>query len=250
MVPPYANIFMHYIDLDIKDISERISHFRRYLDDIFFLFQGTLAEIQQLEIDLNKIHPTIKFTLTYSLTDTNFLDLHIYLNKHRKLKTTLYRKPTDCQMYTHYNSNHPTYIKHNIIYNQALRLNKLIDNDNELSKHLHILTKALLAQNYPLDIINQNIMKALTHSQQELLHPTPRVPQDPSIYHNTVKINYSTNTSNIKRFVNKYTTETTERANQQNLLIPPKINCTYTNHKKLEDLLLHSDVLYKTPKTD
>ena len=74
------------------------------------------------------------------------------------------RKPTDCQSYLHYKSHHPKHTKTGIVYSQALRFNGLIDSDTELHHHLHLLTKALLVQQYPLELINDFIFKALEHS--------------------------------------------------------------------------------------
>ena len=232
MVPPYANIFMHYVDIDIKTRQDNIDHFKRFLDDLFFIFYDDDGQIDQLEHTLNTIHPTIKFTLSHSRTDINFLDLHIYLDNDRKLRTTFYRKRTDCQSYIHFTSNHPLYIKRNIIYTQALRLNKLIDDDTELRKHLDMLTKSFIIQAYPLQFIHTEIQKALQFTQHELLNPPPPTEHDPTAHHNTVKIQYSTSTRPLKNFFRTYESHMTDTSLTQNQPTPPHLNTVFTNHKK------------------
>ena len=103
----------------------------------------------------------------------------IYIDVDRKLRTNLYRKPSDTLSYLHYKSNHPPHIFKSIIYSQALRLNLLTDDDTNLTVNLHNLTKAFLAKDYPLDMINQQISQSLKHTQQHLLFGTRTLKNNP-----------------------------------------------------------------------
>ena len=58
-------------------------------------------------IYLNNLHHTIKFDITYSTKEINFLDTTIYFNSHHKLESTLYVKPTDTCAPLHADSFHP-----------------------------------------------------------------------------------------------------------------------------------------------
>ena len=73
----------------------------------------------------------------------------------------------------HFHSHHPTYVKRSVIYSQALRYNMLSDSDEDLQRDLYALTKTLLARRYPLNMINEEILKALQFSQKDLIN-TPR----------------------------------------------------------------------------
>ena len=57
--------------------------------------------------------------------------------------------------------------KQSLIYSQALRYNMLTNDDATLQVQLNFLTKALLAKAYPLDIIVEQIMKAVGLSVKE-----------------------------------------------------------------------------------
>ena len=118
---------------------------------------------------MNTISPTIKYTFIYSKQTVTFLDVQIYLPENRKLKTKLYRKPTDCMTLLHFHSHHPLSCKEGIIYSQALRYNMIISEDHILQAELNNLTRILLARSYPLHLIIKNIKKALTHSRNYLL---------------------------------------------------------------------------------
>ena len=117
MAPPYTNIFMANIEHQLT--SNHISYiplWKRFIDDIFFIWLDSLNKLKEFMNEANSLHPTIKFTFDYSQTKANFLDTTIYIDKQRKLQTTIYRKPTDKNLILHFTSHHPLHLKRNIIY--------------------------------------------------------------------------------------------------------------------------------------
>jgi len=247
MAPPYANIFMNTLDATIHREHDLILYYKRFIDDIFFIFLGTQTEIDTLQTELNQKHPKIQFTLTHSQDNINFLDLNIYIDQDtRTLKTNLFRKPTDCQAYLHAHSNHPTHIKTGIIYAQALRLNTLIDNADHLNEHLDILARALFTQGYKIQDINTGFTAALQHTQYDLLHRT-RQPAAHT-YHNTVIVPFSHTAQTVKQFLHKHTTQQQRENTADNQ--PPQLQTIFSRHRNLRDLLTHSNVNYRTPHLD
>ena len=118
---------------------------------------------------MNTISPIIKYTFTYSKQTVTFLDVQIYLSETTKLKTKLYRKPTDCMTLLHFHSHHPLSCKEGVIYSQELRYNMIISEDHNLQVELNNLIRILLARAYQLHLIIKNITKALTHNRNYLL---------------------------------------------------------------------------------
>ena len=79
----------------------------RSIDDILFLYNGTVMQLQEFIKKLNNCHPTIKFDFKYSKTSIEFLDTTVYKNKEQnKLLTTVYCKPTDGRNFVHNTSAH------------------------------------------------------------------------------------------------------------------------------------------------
>ena len=246
MIPPYANIFMHKIDSQIQaKYPYKIKYYKRLIDDIFFIYSGTKEDLTTLKNWLNNVHPTIKFTLTTSNSQIPFLDMLIYIDENRKLRTTLYKKPTDTSSYLHFLSNHPEHTKKSIIYSQAIRLNMLIDNDSHLQHHLDNMTRALLAKNYPLHIIHQEIIKATNISQHILLQRAEPQEENDSIYRITVP--YSSHTIPLKRYIHKYWHKHIHDLPNA-IQRPPMI--TFSRHKNIADLLIHTKVNYNDPILD
>ena len=169
MAPPYANLFMGKEESTIILTFLNLIYFwKRFINDIF-IFLGSRSQLKSLMTFMNTISPTIKYTFTYSKQTVTFLDVKIYLSKNRKLKTKLYRKPTDCMTLLHFHSHHPLSCKEGIIYSQTIRYNMIISEDHIPQAELNNLTRILLARSYPLHVIIKNIKKALTHSRNYLL---------------------------------------------------------------------------------
>ena len=111
-----------------------IYFWKRFIDDIFFIFLGSHSQIKSLMTFMNAISPTIKYTFSYSEQIFSFLDVQIYLSESRKLTTKLYKKPTDCMTLLHFHSHHPLSCKEGIIYSQALRYSTIITGPHPAEK--------------------------------------------------------------------------------------------------------------------
>ena len=83
VVQNYGNIFMGkfekaYIYLYINLFS---NFYCRFIDDIFYIWNGTVTQLQELIKELNDRHSTIKFDFNNSKTSMQFLDTTVYKNK-------------------------------------------------------------------------------------------------------------------------------------------------------------------------
>ena len=70
--PHYADIFMaRKIDPKIKNIFRKfknsgISFLKRFLDDLFKIYEGTTQNLHNIFQEINNIHPSIKFTMSHT----------------------------------------------------------------------------------------------------------------------------------------------------------------------------------------
>ena len=80
MAVTFANIFMASVETEIISLSKtKPLEWRRYVDDIFSLWNGDKKEIEDFMIILaNRHHLTIKFTAEISNKEVNFLDIIVY----------------------------------------------------------------------------------------------------------------------------------------------------------------------------
>ena len=64
--PPYATIFMGKIDQLLRELAKNVTEntedpirlYKRFLDDIFIVWKGSINELQVFLEEINKIHPT------------------------------------------------------------------------------------------------------------------------------------------------------------------------------------------------
>ena len=137
----------------------------RYIDDILFMTHGT-QELDSFLNEFNKFHPNLSFTYETSKERVNFLDLNASL-RNSATSTNLYVKPTDGHHYLHYKSFHPEHIKNSISYSQALRLIRICSSEKDFFKgHVDRIKERFLARDYPENLINEQITKAVFGKSQ------------------------------------------------------------------------------------
>ena len=97
---------------------------KRYIDDVFSLWDIHKEEKGSFIELANNHHPTIKFTADISETEITFLDTCIYKGDRFKKESILdvktHFKPTETFQHTHFSSCHPSGVKKGFIKGEAL----------------------------------------------------------------------------------------------------------------------------------
>ena len=116
--PTLANIFLVYYEskwLEKCPPQFRPKHYRRYVDDIFLMFENK-DHVKIFLRYLNSRHPNITFTCEEEENNTlSFLDISILRNDN-KLETSVFRKPTFSGVYTNFHSFLPTEYKRGLLH--------------------------------------------------------------------------------------------------------------------------------------
>ena len=141
----------------------------RYIDDIFGLFKGSNEELTHYVQYLNNSHDTIKFTMETSESHIPFLDTLVYTHN-SKIKTKLYIKPTDKKQYLHFNSEHVQHVKKGIPYAQALRLRRIIVEDDIFLEELNTLKLKFTSRSYPNLLVDTALNRAKNLNRADLLN--------------------------------------------------------------------------------
>ena len=155
--PSYANLFMaRKIDKKIVELATRlegdncpINFLKRFLDDVFLIYTGTIDSLHRFLDELNNIHLTIKFTMSHT-TPPNvlnptcgckqaeslpFLDTSCQIID-GKIVTDLYRKETDRNQYLLTSSCHSAHVTENIPFSLALRIVRICSLPEAMEKVL------------------------------------------------------------------------------------------------------------------
>ena len=109
----------------------------RYLDDIFCLWTECVDKLKELFNYLDEFHPSIKFTMEYSEKQINFLDVLVTkFDSGEKLCSSLCTKPINRHQYLHATSCHRAVYKNSIAFGQAIRLERICSDENDLQWNL------------------------------------------------------------------------------------------------------------------
>ena len=194
----YANLFMsHFEDVHIYQLlANHCPFYKRFIDDIFLLWNGSEDELKAFLEQLNQLHPTIKFDAHYSKTSVEFLDTKVYKSPSGKLQTTLYIKPTDRQSYLHSKSYHPSSCKRSIAYSQALQIRRICSYV-EFEHHSKKMSNKLVERGYAPDLIAEQISKARELNRINLLKPKDPTPSGKNI----LAVTYNKNLPNLKKAI-------------------------------------------------
>ena len=143
---------------------------------MFGLFRGTKEQFDTFVSWLNSLMPgVVKFTANLSYNQVEFLDLLIKIENGR-LKTDLFIKPSNLQLYLNYGSNHPEPCKTGLVYGQALRVIERCTDDQDASRHLENLKQKLLEREYPNVLVEEQITRAKTKQRKCQIYQKKKTP--------------------------------------------------------------------------
>ena len=181
--PSYADIFMaRKVDKLIISLAQNLGKnnkspltiFKRFLDDIFSIFQGTTKNLHKLFDEMNKLHQTIKFTMNHTSPPNEseddrcqcsqqvaipFLDVLCSI-QYGKIETDLYRKETDRNMYLLPSSCHPPSCTKNIPFSLCLRIVRICSKPEYREKQFLKLKELMESRGYSEGTINSAIDRA------------------------------------------------------------------------------------------
>ena len=172
MAVAFANIFMAKVETDI--LSQSVIKplvWKRFIDDIFSLWNVSRDEISKFIEQANKHHPTIKFTAEISETETTFLDTNVYKGERFKQAAVLdvrtHFKPTETYQYTHFSSCHPPGVKRGFIKGEALRLLRTNSSKTLFEEMIKNFKKQLQERGHPESLI-QNTLSEVNFEDRKL----------------------------------------------------------------------------------
>ena len=189
MAPSYATLVLGYLRNELysqvsNKMAEEIGHYvytnwRRFLDDCYINWPYCEDKLKELHDILNSLDDSIQLTPETSCEELPYLDVMIRKdNTH--LTSDINYKPTDSFQYLPYTSSHPRHTKNNIPYNLGRRICTIIENQDIRKRRLHNLKQILLRKQYPAEIIDYGVNKALTQTTEELIRVKEKATEDTS----------------------------------------------------------------------
>uniref|UniRef100_A0A8C5PH59 Helix-turn-helix domain-containing protein n=1 Tax=Leptobrachium leishanense TaxID=445787 RepID=A0A8C5PH59_9ANUR len=142
--PSYANLFMSYWENQFvysgHDWGSSLVLYRRYIDDIFFIWRGDLISLNAFLNHLNSNTWGISLTTDISDAKVHFLDLEI-LREGNTLITKTYFKQVDINSFIHIESCHHAPWLTNIPKGQILRIRRNCSKLSDFEEQAELLKK-------------------------------------------------------------------------------------------------------------
>ena len=170
----FANIFMAEIETNLilqNNTKPRV--WKRYIDDVFSLWDCNRNEVERFIEEANSFHPTIKFTAEISENQITFLDTVVFKGerfiKESILDIKTHYKPTETFQYTHFTSCHPPGVKRGFIKGEAIRLLRTNSSKTTFEECLTNFKRRLEARGYPKEYIESLLSEVTFDSRQSAL---------------------------------------------------------------------------------
>lgn len=182
--PNLANIFLLDFDRALQEgFKVKPLFYFRFLDDIFFIWPGTIAELNEFGNYINGLIPDIKVTLTHHQNEIAFLDTTVF--KHHTdtdttLQTRVYFKQTDSHQLLHCTSFHPQHTQKGILKSQFIRFKRLSSFKEDYDKTCKILFNAIRHRGYSTRLFRQ-YKNDIWHNRLQANKPKSQGPNLPII---------------------------------------------------------------------
>ena len=159
----------------------------------------------------------------------------------------LYSKPTDSHNFLLYSSAHPRSCRDSIPYSQFLRIRRICSKITDYDKHACEYASYFLDRSYPIDLIEEAVIKARRLDREELLNPHQRDNKNPAD-NIILTTTYQPQDNTLKEIVRNNwdllgKSPNTQKLHRKHLMIG------YRRPKNLRDMLVRADVTIKTSKT-
>lgn len=98
----------------------KVRYYKRYIDDLFFIWEGTESDLLDFKYSIDKLIPNIRFTCSHSPSSINFLDLTIF-STNEELHYKVFHKEISKYLYLTPKSFHPRQTLKGMIVGEILR---------------------------------------------------------------------------------------------------------------------------------
>lgn len=188
MAPSYANLFM--ADLENGFLASREKApllWKRFIDDIFMIWPHGEEELKLFLDDLNSRF-SVTFTWSHSGSSATFLDVDITL-VNGNLATSVHVKPTNKQLYLHFDSCHPPHTKRSIPRSLSIRGHRICSDRENLVGYLSGVGDKLIERGYPRRFVKDRMVPAHVNYQHRPQPTSDRVPLVTTFFFGAQKIN-------------------------------------------------------------
>jgi hypothetical protein len=151
----YLAAFEQHLFASNDQLIEKVVFWRRYVDDVIVIFDGSQDSALDLLHVVNGHNPHLQFTIEHSVNNKiPFLDLEITLSN-AKITYNIYRKPTTTDISVPFHSNHPMSHKFANFHFLLHRLISIPLSNVDFLEELNTIRFIAMQNDFPLDMFNK-----------------------------------------------------------------------------------------------
>ena len=179
----FANLYFgshekHSILPEFKARLKRILFYRRFIDDVFFIWLGQEDQDWEALKSLFNNFGILKWEFNQPASSVDFLDLTLNI-KNGKIVTKTYQKPNNAYLYIPPHSAHPKGMINGIIYSLLRTYWRQNSKFSDFVKFSKLLFQRHLNQGWDQAVLKQVFITALNRLNKEV---RPEAPLPPGIY--------------------------------------------------------------------
>lgn len=163
---------------------QSILHYKRYIDDLFFIWTGTLSELLTFYDSCQSLIPKIKFTKVHSTTNLVALDVEILKSPYGLISYRTYQKPINQFLYITPKSQHNPAVFKGFIKGELIRYSRTCSTPWHYANQKHLLYHRLLRRGHSKKFI---LPIFINHHYWDKYKPQPAKPNQLA----TFKIHYT-----------------------------------------------------------
>lgn len=175
--PSVANIVLNKWEQETiyHQPSKSLKYYKRYIDDVILLWEGTMSDFQEFLLSLNNNTYGLRFTAESSWDTINYLDLTLTKQGNRLVSKTFF-KATDRNGFVPVNScHHPQWLGA-VPKGQYMRIRRNCDDITDYHTQSEILTNRFQEKGYPLKNLIKTKNQVLAMNRDSLLVPKEKAP--------------------------------------------------------------------------
>ena len=162
-----ADNTLHHLMFDkirpnIGNLWDLILFWKRFIDDVFGVWRGTLRQFNLFVQKLNMLAKPfgIQFGDQQVGRSVNYLDVTLYLDDQNQIQYKLFTKETDARLYLKTNSFHPPHVFKSVVYSQMIRVIRRNSKDVTCVQDLEKLKSDLARSGHSMEMMEELEPKA------------------------------------------------------------------------------------------
>ena len=235
--PSYANIYMSlWEETGLQKCSHQPTHYLRFLDDIFGVWEHDEDDFKEFIQTLNTHHRSITIKYTTSREKIDFLDVTVFkgpnFTTNGKLDLKVFFKETDTHALLHKTSFHPPHCYTGIVKSQLLRFKRICTQISDFKIACKTLFGALKHRGYTRTFLRKaydTFLEVKERDNKPIIALVTTFSTQSRIANAKIKRNFENRTDN--------------------LLEGYKVISAYRKNKNLKDYLVHSKLGKSNPFT-